>query len=179
MPSERTPVWTQKPTRWGPARLSAPGHNGSAQEGALKGELEFAQRADALGKGGLEMFDGVGQRIGLGAGRRRLPLAQVTTELIQPAPQSLPQVVEGLQSERERLSRGFAARPGQPSQQELPQERGRHGVPRQDVGQVDREGVPATAPAATVGTEDPLAAGPLTILVLTAGIVAVENAVPV
>ena len=94
-------------------------------------------------------------------------------------PQSLHQVVEGFQSEGERLSRGFEARPGQPPQHELPQECGRDGVPRQDVGQVDREGVPATAPAATVGTEDPLAAGPLTILVLTAGIVAVENAVPV
>ena len=94
-------------------------------------------------------------------------------------PQSLHQVVEGFQSEGERLSRGFEARPGQPPQHELPQECGRDGVPRQDVGQVDREGVPATAPAATVGTEDPLAAGPLTILVLTAGIVAVKNAVPV
>jgi hypothetical protein len=116
---------------------------------------------------------------GLASGWRRLPPARLATELIQAESQSLPQVVEGFQSEGERLSRGFEARPGQPSWQELPQERGRNGMPRQDLGQVDRQGVPATAPAAAVGTEDPLAAGPLTIVVLAVGSVAVENAVPV
>lgn len=145
----------------------------------MKGELKVAQRADALGKGGLEMFDGVGQGIGLGAGRCGLPPAQLATQLRQALPQSLPQVVEGFQREGERLSGGFEARPGQPSQQEFPQERGRDGVPRQDLGQVDRKGVPATAAPAAVGTEDPLATGPLSILVLTAGVVALENAVPV
>jgi len=178
------PEWSwsggQKQTRRGPVALSAvPTATDSTHQRALKGDLELAERANTLGKSRLEMFDGVSQRIGSGTGRRRLPPAQRATQVSQAAPQSLPEVVEGFQSEGQRLSRGFEARPGQPSQQEFPQERGRHGVPRQDVGQIDREGVPATAAAAAIGTEDPLAAGPLTILVLTAGIVAVEKTVPV
>ena len=72
---------------------------------------------------------------------------------------------------------GFNRSAGEHLSEQLPKQRGRGGMSRQDIRQEDRKGAPAAAALAAIGTKDPLAADQLSIGL--SGIVALEKAVPV
>lgn len=78
---------------------------------------------------------------------------------------------------RQRLRRRLDRSGRQPLAEQLPKQRGRERVTRQNVGQKEGESASATAALAAIGTEHALASGQ--VAVSGGGIVAVKEAVPV
>lgn len=76
------------------------------------------------------------------------------------------------------MRRRFDAAIGQQIEQKLAQQCGGEGVARQNVGQKNREASSAAATLSAVGAKDPLASSQ-EAAILSEGIVAVKNAVPI
>jgi len=77
----------------------------------------------------------------------------------------------------QRLRRSFNRSAGEHLSEQLPKQRGRGGMARQNIGREDGKGAPASTALAAIGTKDPLAADQLSIGL--GGVVALEKAVPV
>lgn len=125
------------------------------------------------------MFNGLQHRIGLGAGRWRLPPAEQSPQTGQGAPQLSPQLIHRLQS---KWQAGFLRRRlGRESRQSLrqppPHQRRGQGVMWQHVSQENGKGLSTAAAPSAIGTKHALSARPL--LGAIKRIIAVKNAVPV
>ena len=132
----------------------------SAKERNLKTELERGRRTLLAQEDLLQMFHALQHRIGLGAGRRRLLLAEQSPQSVQTTPQLAPQVVHRLQGKGQScfFSRCLARKSRQFLDQPLPYQGCGQCVTRQRVRQENGKGLPATAALSAIGTEHPLSA---------------------
>jgi hypothetical protein len=145
----------------------------------LKMELKVRRGTLAPGENDFEVGQGLEQRIGVRALRRRALAGQPRSQRVQIAPQSLPQPIDRFHSERQTqlFGGGFERKPRQHFHQPLPNQRSRQGVTWQNVSQDEGKSPPATAAATAIGAKHPpppdgLATG-------LSGVVAPENAVPI
>ncbi len=145
----------------------------------LKTELEGGRRALATRKDGLKMFHRLQQRVRLRTGRGWLLAAQPGAKQVQFPAQFPPQSIDRFQGERQPqfLRRGLERSARQQPDQQLPKQRSRDGVARQNLCQQDGECPPASTAPAAIGAEHPLA--PESLAGRRQGIIAAQEAVPV
>lgn len=142
-------------------------------------KLEGREWAPLTNEHGSEMFDRMQQRIGPGAGGRRLLPAKLRAPIIEPLAQLALEAIHRLQRKRQAqfFSRRLGTKPSQEFHQPRPQLGSEEGMSRQHVGQHEGKGPSATAALAAVGTKHPLA--PQGLAAGVGRIVAAQKAVPV
>jgi hypothetical protein len=106
-------------------------------------------------------------------------LKQPGAQHIHARPEPSHQTIKGFQGKNrsERLGSSFDGAALLQLAEQLPQQGGPDTVPRQNIGQKDRESPSATAALPAIGTEYPLPPAEQTVGL--GGIVAVKNAMPV
>ena len=141
--------------------------------------LECRHRAGPVAEHGVQMRDGLEQRIGVLTGWRRPLAAQACPHRIEPAAQSSHDPMKRLQRKgsAQTLGRRFDRRPGQQHSEQAREQRGAHAVSRQHLREEHRERAPAAAAPAAVRAERALAARSLPVGMLR--IVAPQTAVAV
>ena len=158
---------------------SAAAQGGLTQERTLKPQLKIRRGTLAARENDLQVSQGLEQRIGVSARRRRASSCQPRAQRVQISQQSPPQPIYRFQSEGQPqfLGGGFERKARQHFDQPSPHQRSGQGVTRQNISQDEGKRLSATAAPAAIGTKHPLA--PDQLAAGLGGIVAPQNAVPV
>ena len=156
-----------------------PSSSGSTEERSLEKELKLEDRAERCGEGGLQVLDGLEERIrALALGWRVLP-AEADAEESEATAQAGEEVVNGLERDDglEVLNSLANGDIGQELDEDLPEHGGAESVTGQRLRKEDREGVATARALAAIRAVGPLSPEPR--VVGCGGVVTEEEAVPV